>query len=188
MPKAVNNNILKGVSGKLGDNIVIRQTQLGTIVANKPKRTKPPTEDQVKVRDKFSDAAYYAREEVKVPESLAMYQAAVSPKLRSPYSVAIADYLSAPRVRGIDSRGYRGAVGDLITVRASDDFKVMSVMVVIKSATGEELERGEATFRGGSHPDWTYATTVANASLKDSTITAIAKDLPGNEGTLTVTL
>lgn len=188
MPKAVNNNVLNGVSGKLGNNIVIRQTKLGTIVANKPKRQKPPTADQVKVRDKFSDAAYYAREEVKVPESLAMYKAAVSARLKSPYAVAIADYLSPPRVRSIGSGAYRGTVGDVIKVRASDDFKVASVMVIIKSATGEELERGEATFRGGSQPDWTYATTVPNASLKDSTITAIAKDLPGNEGSLTVTL
>ena len=58
MPKAVNNNVLNGVSGKPGNNIVIRQTKLGTIVANKLKRQKPPSEDHVKVRDKFSDAAY----------------------------------------------------------------------------------------------------------------------------------
>lgn len=188
MPKAVNNNVLNGVSGKLGNNIVIRQTKLGTIVANKPNRQKPPSENQVKVRDKFSDAAYYAREEIKVPESLDQYKAAVTARLRSPYAVAIADFLSPPRVRLIDSGAYRGTVGDVIKVRASDDFKVMSVMVIIKSDTGEELERGEATFRGGSQPDWTYAVTVANATLKDCTITAIAKDLPGNEGTLTVTL
>ena len=42
MPKAVNNNVLNGVSGKLGNNIVIRQTKLGTIVANKPKDKNHP--------------------------------------------------------------------------------------------------------------------------------------------------
>ncbi len=58
MPKAVNNNVMNGVSGKPGNNIVIRQTNLGTVMANKPKRPKAPSVDQIKVRDRFFDAAY----------------------------------------------------------------------------------------------------------------------------------
>ncbi|MEJ1241887.1 hypothetical protein WBG78_27320 [Chryseolinea sp. T2] len=190
MPKAVNNNVLNGVSGKLGNNIVIRQSKLGTVVANKPKKTtKPPSATQLAVRDKFSDAAYYAREQMKVPEALAMYQAAITPRLTSPYSVAISDFLTKPRIRGIDARQYRGAVGDVIKARASDDFRVASVWIVIKSATGSELESGEASLVAGSlQPEWVYTAKVVNASLAGTSITATAKDIPGNEVSDTVTV
>lgn len=187
MPKVENNNLLKGVSGLLGDNFVIRQTPLGTILANKPKKSRVTTDEQRAVRNRFSYAAYYAREQMK-REAREMYRAAVTPRLSSPYKVAMSDFLSVPKIDLVDVRGYRGAVGDVITVRAWDDFRVTSVSVVIKSASGEELEHGEAVFSTGLQPEWLYTVTTANASLEGTTITATAKDIPGNETVRAITL
>ena len=48
MPKAVNNNVVSGVSEKPGNNIVICQTKLGAVVANKPS----DKNHQVRIRSK----------------------------------------------------------------------------------------------------------------------------------------
>lgn len=188
MPKVSNNNLLHGVSGKLGNNIVFRQSARGTVVANKPKKSKKISAAQVAVLDRFSDASYYASEQMKRPEAEALYKSAVTVKLNSGYLVAMTDYLTAPRITAIHTAEYQGAVGDVIKVRASDDFRVMFVTVVIRSATGEQLERGEATFPGDVHPDWVYTVKTVNPLLAGSTITVIAKDLPGNAVSQMVTL
>jgi hypothetical protein len=187
MPKVENNNLLHGVSGKLGNNVVYRQTARGIVMANKPKKQRSSTEEQIAVRNRFSYAAYYAREQMK-REAGAMYQAAVSARLNSGYAVAISDYLSVPRIDSIDADGYRGIAGDVIKVRAWDDFKVVSLTVVIASESGEELERGEATFSTDVQPDWIYTVQTANPLRAGTTVTAIAKDLPGNATSRTLTL
>lgn len=188
MPRVVNNNLLAGVSGKLGDNIVIRQSARGIVMANKPKKSKKLSESQLAIRDRFSEAAFYAREQMKRAEAAAMYKSAVTPKLNSAYLVAMADYLSVPRVTAFNTSGYRGAIGDLIKVRASDDFRVMSVSLIIQSASGEELERGEAVFTTGVILDWNYTTKVANPSLAGTIVTVIVTDLPGNSVSKVYTL
>lgn len=187
MPKVENNNLLHGVSGKLGNNVVYRQTARGVVMANKPKKAKSSTEEQVAVRNRFTYAAYYAREQMK-RDAGAMYQAAVSARLNSGYAVAMSDYLSVPRIDSIDADGYRGTAGDVIKVRAWDDFKVEGVTVVIESESGEELERGEATFSTDVKPDWLYTVRTPNPQRAGTTVTAIARDIPGNATSRTLTL
>ncbi|MEJ1242225.1 hypothetical protein WBG78_29015 [Chryseolinea sp. T2] len=190
MPRVVNNNILAGVSGKLGNNIVIRQSARGIVMANKPKkRSTAVTESQLVVRDRFQEASFYAREQTSRPESLAIYKTGVTLKLNSAYLVAVSDYLKKPRITAFNASAYSGAVGDLIKVRASDDFRVVSVTLVITAASGEVLERGEAVFTSlGGLMDWIYTTKVANPSVAGTTIAVIATDLPGNETSKTYTL
>jgi hypothetical protein len=187
MPKVENNNLLHGVSGKLGNNIVIRQSARGTVMANKPKKAKSSSEDQIAVRNRFSYAAYYAREQMK-RDAKALYEAAISARLNSGYAVAMSDYLTVPRIDIMDTDGYHGSVGDVIKVRAWDDFKVKSLTVVIKGPNGEELERGDAIFSTDVDPDWIYTVRTANPTLAGSSITAIAKDIPGNAATKTLML
>jgi hypothetical protein len=187
MPKVENNNLLHGVSGKLGNNFVIRQSAQGTVISNKPKRPEKSSEEQIFVRNRFSYASYYAREQMK-REAGALYQAAITAKLNSGYAVAMSDYLKVPRIDLIDADGYHGSVGDVIKVRAWDDFKVVSVTLVIKGPSGEELERGEATFSTELQPEWLYTAKTAFAKSAGTTVTAIAKDLPGNATSRTLTL
>ncbi|MEO5980003.1 MAG: hypothetical protein ABIS36_23250 [Chryseolinea sp.] len=180
MSKIENNPLFKGVSGKLGDVIVIRQSQRGIVMANKPRKAKTVTESQLARRSTFQDASHYALRQLAKPEARALYESRVNIYKNSAYLVAISDYLSLPKVQLIDTESYTGAVGQSINVKATDDFQVTTVSVVIKSASGVELERGQATLSIDLRDQWVYTTTAVNATLVGSTVTASATDLAGN--------
>ena len=95
--------------------------------------------------------------------------------------------MSPPVVSIIDTRNYSGASGGRITVRAVDDFRVTAVQVEIYAVNGTLLEKGNAEQQVNGI-DWTYTATQVNNLLTGSKIKAIATDVPGNEGTLELTL
>ena len=69
----------------------------------------------------------------------------------------------------------------------TDDFKVVSVNVRIENSNGNLIEEGSASLL----PDglnWMYVSTVANTSVAGTTISFIAKDLPGHSFTKLKTL
>ena len=98
--------------------------------------------------------------------------------------------MSPPIVKRIDTRHYKGAGGDRIVTRAVDDFRVTGVRVEIYATDGTLLEAGNAV-QDLNGIDWTYTATRPNpapAGLAGCKIKAIASDVPGNEGSLEVTL
>ena len=95
--------------------------------------------------------------------------------------------MALPVVKKFDTGKYTGAGGSLITVRAVDDFRVTGVQVEIYTAGGTLLEKGNAVQQVNG-VDWDYTATQANSPLTGSKIKAIATDVPGNEGTLELTL
>ena len=95
--------------------------------------------------------------------------------------------MSSPVVKSIGTGNYTGVIGSLIAVRAVDDFRVTGVQVEIYTASGALLEKGNAVQQVNG-VDWTYSATQANSPLTGSKIKAIATDVPGNEGTLDLTL
>jgi hypothetical protein len=97
----------------------------------------------------------------------------------------MADYLTSPTVESIDLSKYKGAINDVISITAIDDFKVTKVEVVILSAAGQQLEAGTAIQDKFDGTKWRYTATVANALLAGTQVTVTAYDTPGNEGSLT---
>ena len=95
--------------------------------------------------------------------------------------------MSPPVVKYHQQSAYSGVVGSTISIRAIDDFRVTGVRVQIFTAGGALLEQGNAVQQNNGI-DWTYTATQANSPLTGSKISAIASDVPGNEGTLQVTL
>lgn len=175
------------VSGMLGERVTVRKVNRRIVVTNRPKRVMgPPSKPQEAVQRKFTKATQYASVQMDDPEAKALYASRVTGKLKTPFFVALADYLRAPIVEQIQTRDYAGAIGDVIKVSAFDDFMVTRVMVYIITGDGNLLEKGEATLEPGY--DWTYTATVENPSLLGTTIRAIAFDRPGNEGALEVTI
>ncbi len=77
--------------------------------------------------------------------ALKLYTTGITPKKKSAYMVALNDHLTSPVVESINAIKYCGAIGDLIVVRASDDFMVASVTVTITDAAGGIIEQGEAS-------------------------------------------
>ena len=188
MSKSRDNVLTKTYSGKFGDQIVYRVCEEGeSVMAKPPKRSKRPiTEAQADLRDKFKLAIEWAQVALSDPDMLAQYEAMVKGR-RTPYVLAIRNFMRPPRVTEINTTEYSGVIGSTITVTAKDDFKILGVKVRIKDSTGTLIEEGNCV-RSLATGFWTYTATVAVANLTGVVVTAIAKDYPEHTGTLSVTL
>jgi hypothetical protein len=175
-----NNPLLKGASGMLGNVVVYREVRGKVIMCNRPKKSGKLTAHQEETRSRFLRGVQYARKQLATAETKAEYAAGITDSKHSAYLVALTDYLNAPTVSAVDISRYRGVVGDIIAVRASDDFKVASVQVIIRNSANEILEQGNAVLQEDSFDDWQYKAIVANATLSGTKIEVKAIDKPGN--------
>jgi hypothetical protein len=182
-------------SGMLGESATIRNVQGKLVVKSRPRRvlghvTLSPKDSSKKdaAKARFQEAAQYGRQQVSLPESKDLYAQRITDKKRTAFAVAMTDYLIAPKVHAIDSVGYHGAIGDTITVKATDDFMVTNVKIVITNAAGALIEEGEAGPDAKKINLWAYKATAANPILTGTKIRAIAYDRPGNTGTAEVVL
>ncbi len=175
MAKVRNNIVIHGLSGTIGDQLVIRQDKAGrTIVAaapgDDPNRTFTPAQQEQ--HEKFREAASYAKGAKNDP--LYVEKAKGTPQI--PQNVAMADWFHAPEITEVDASNWHGAAGQPIRVRAEDDVQVTQVNVVITDAAGIVLEQGAAVQAGDNW--WTYTTTATAAD--GARIVASARDLPGH--------
>ena len=184
-----NNSVITGkFRGSLGKELVFREWEGKTIVAKAPKaRTGEISPAQAQTQEKFLIASKYANAIVKGTDQgiRDAYTAALRPR-QNLYSRAVEDFMTSPIVKTIGTGNYAGAVGDKISIRAVDDFRVTGVQIEIYAASGTLLEKGSAVQQTNGI-DWTYTVTQANSPLTGSKIKATATDVPGNEGTLELT-
>jgi hypothetical protein len=99
--------------------------------------------------------------------------------------VAVSDYLHAPKIHEIQAENYSGEPGEIIRIRATDDFMVASVSVTITGGDNHVIEEGEAQPRG-KRGLWRMTTTVRNTNVPGTVITVVAKDMAGNETSASV--
>lgn len=185
-----NNSVITGkLSGMLGKELVFRNWEGKTVVAKAPKARKGlPSAPQAQTQERFQLASVYGKSVINGTDQgiRDAYTAALKPR-QNLYSRAIADYMSPPVVKSIDTNSYTGVAGSTIIVRAMDDFRVTGVQVQIFAASGAFLEQGNAV-QLTNGLDWIYTATQANSPLTGSKISAIASDVPGNKGKLQITL
>ena len=183
-----NNSLTTGkFQGTLGKELVFREWEGKTVVAKAPKsRSGDPTAKQAVIQEKFLLASRYAKAILSnADQSYAEAYANAVRRRQTVYCRAVEDFLSSPVVKMIDTRHYKGVVGDKIITRALDDFRVTGVHVEIYAPDGSLIESGDAK-QNIYGIDWTYFATKVNNLLVGSTIKAIAFDIPGNEGMLEV--
>jgi hypothetical protein len=189
MAHAKNSVITGKLSGILGKELVFRDWEGKTVVAKAPKaRTGEPSPGQAQNQEKFLLASRYGLA-VKDGQDQGIkdaYKARLRPR-QNLYARAVEDFMSPPEVKTIDTKSYTSVAGSTLTIRAVDDFRVTGVLVEIYSASGALLEKGNAVQQNNG-VDWTYTATQANSPLAGSKINAIATDVPGNQGTLQITL
>ncbi|MCG2613744.1 hypothetical protein LZZ85_05610 [Terrimonas sp. NA20] len=187
MANSTNSIITGKFRGMLGKEVVFREWDGKTIVAKAPRPRKgSPTPEQIEQQDRFLIASKYAKAVTDNPDQAMAeaYATALRPR-QNVYSRALEDCLKAPVVKKISTNLYTGNAGDKITIRAVDDYRVVTVWVQIFAANGSLLERGAAV-QNTNGLDWSYTTTQANNSLAGTKIIALATDVPGNEGSLEV--
>ena len=133
-------------------------------------------------RQRVQQAAFYAHDVRNDPERKAAYGKHTDEILRSPYAVAVADYLNAPNITNVDFTSYRGQVGDVIVVKATDDFALHHVHILIQNPDGSIVEEGDVMAEADG-TTFRYVATAKNDSLVGDKITVTATDHPGNETT-----
>ena len=180
MARIRNVSILKGAASKRA-RAVVAKTWMDLVTA-KPRKRKRSSDKQEENNQIFKEATQYAKIQMKNPEAKAAYAKGITPKKNAAFRVALSDYLNAPVVHYIKAPGYTGAIGDTISIKATDDFKVTAVHLSIISASGKLLERGDAVQQLRKRHMWKYATTVANPDAPGTKIKVIAYDRPRNEG------
>ena len=175
MAKVRNNIVIRGLSGSLGDQLVIKQDRTGrTIVSVKPVFDEDRTfsESQIAQQEAFREATAYAKSK----KDEAVYQAKVAAGAYSTYNVAVADWFHPPEIIEVDLSAWNGGVGEVIRIKAVDDVQVTRVTVVITDEADAVIEQGEAEQAEGLW--WDY-TTTAEASGNPKVLVS-ARDLPGH--------
>lgn len=167
--------------------MLLRSRRKNTVLTIEPvKNSKTCTENQEKIRERFRTGASWAKDILKNPDLYELYLSK-SRDGKTPYTVALTDYLRPPKILLIDTANYTGAEGDEVIVSAVDDVKVMQVEVAITGANGVQVENGVCT-RSQFGNFWTYVATAGVETTAGLTITARATDIPGNKAEAHVTL
>lgn len=181
MAKVSNNIIMQGLSGSLGNQLVIRQGKGGqTIVATMPTTGRNFNAAQQAQHEAFRHAIAYAKSAKEVPTYLTKAQGTTM----SAFNAAVADWFNKPQVLEINTANWTGTAGQTIRVKAQDDTQVAKVHVQIVDTDGSIYEEGEAVQADGLW--WEYTTTTnVEGNPSAATVKATAHDLPGNTHLLT---
>jgi len=178
MAKIKNDKCLLGpISGRIG-NLVFRRGKDQTIVSTRPKFTKPPSKKQLTQRERFKEAATYAKIATDQDSpTREVYEEVAKRKGNYAYLMAVSDWFHPPEIEEVDLSEYHGKKGDLISIEAYDRVMVKRVSVSILDEEGNEVETGEAQSPNGWM--WNYTATVA-VGTGEVSVVVTAEDLPGN--------
>lgn len=188
MAKVINNPLLKGVKGSIGKTIYVRLIGNKETICNMPDSRAGNSEKQEKQISRFKRAQHYAKVITGRPQMKEVYAKGIDSRRPSAYHVAASDYLNAPVIHYVKLDEYKGAVGDVLRIKAVDDFQVMEVEVRILDAKGTLLETGKAECYRRKAFMWLYKTTVAHPNQEGLVIQVSATDRPGNKTTKKLTL
>lgn len=187
MARVVDNILLKGVKGMLGSMLVFRQIKGETIISSRPKKPSSQTPRQLKWQEQFRKATQYAKSAMADASLKEQYAAGLSPRCSSAYQVAVADYLNSPTITQVIVHPHPITAQKIITIYASDDFRVAEVTVSIHTADGEVQEEGRAT-PTATDGIWEYMVSSTTFPLEEMLATVAAVDLPQNRTSRTVSL
>jgi hypothetical protein len=168
---------VSAISGSIGD---LTYVPLGgrQILRRKPRRIRRSAGQNLQP-NRVRAAAKYWRSVLKDAELKAFYFGLPHVPSLGAYQHALRDFMHPPVVHEIDPAGYTGQIGGEIRVQASDDTGVLQVQVSISDMNAQLLEQGEAELRDGV---WIYASQKRIPAGQTVTISATAKDRPGNSG------
>jgi len=174
MGKIVDNRITSSFSGQLSEDVVFRQIGNKAFFARKGVNTKPSTVAQCGNRDLFATAQNYAERMLDKPQYSEWYSIVAKVNgLRSAQIAAVKDFMSKPEIDSINTRSYRGTVGDVILMKPKMLLKIEKMNVTLYRADGTLLESGEAT---KSELNWKYHASVSNAQAEGSRVVVVAYD------------
>jgi len=175
------------VHGHVG-TFIYKEQQGRNILAKKPDRVhQPNTPAQQAVRDKFGQAATYAKSALADPQVKPVYVAKARADRSNPFAEAVKDWLTPPVVDEIVLTSYHKQVGDVIVIKAHDDTEVVRAEVTLQDGNNNTLESGSAAWDAASG-SWKYTATVDATTAATVTVTASVYDRPNHAGGKTATV
>jgi len=165
MAKVRNNIFVRGLTGKLGDQVVFRTLRDGsTIVCNKPDfSNRKLSKDQKQHHKRFQAASAYAKS---ASRSNPIYAQLAVGTLKNAYNVALGDWFHPPVIHHLERKGKS------LRIQVTDDVMVAGVQVMVLDEKGKTVEKGEGIKGKGDW--WEYVPTA------EGKVVVEARDLAGN--------
>ena len=165
MAKVHNNIFVRGLSGKLAGQFVLRTLRDGrTVVCKIPDfSNRKLSKDQKNHHKRFRAASAYAKS---ASRSNPIYAQVAAGTMKNAYNVALGDWFHPPVIHAVERRG------EVVRVQATDDVRVASVRVVVLDEKEKMLEKGEGI--RGKENWWQYALTA------EGKVVIEVRDLAGN--------
>jgi len=178
MAQVKKNFIIKGLSGRIGKNMVFKNYGSKTVVSAYPDMSKVKlSAKQKKENKRFKEAMTYARSQMSDPDSKSAYKSKTT-GLQKPHNLAIADFYNPPVIGHVDVSIAKTGQADRIFIDATDDFMVVRVEVGITGEEGLPIETGQAMQI--NEGKWLYVVQGVYPSVEGLSITVRAWDKPGN--------
>jgi hypothetical protein len=178
MQKVKFNKLIDNISGRVGD-LIFYQADGQNLSRTVPQATlEERSVKQEANSGRFTAAQRYAATALADPALKAAYKALCRGH-QNPRNLAIRDAMRPPVVGSIHLEGYAGKPGQVVQVKATDDFRVAEVKVTIRGPQGELIEEGLAELKSDKG-DWCYTARMEVPSGQTVSVTAAAKDNPGN--------
>jgi len=174
------NPMFEGASGQLGE-LVFREVRGKTIASRKPNYiASAPSTDQVEQRARFKEAVAFGKSVMADSSLRTLYAEMAKAKGMPIFAATVSDFFSEPVIHEIDLAAYNGQVGNVIKIRATDDFGVESVYVSLSNLqNGTAIENGAAVETAPGSGVWLYtAQSVVTAGITVN-IEVAAADRPG---------
>jgi hypothetical protein len=154
-----------------------------SLIARKPAMILNGSSQKKSMQEEVRRAVTYAEFACEEP----IYQCKAVGTSHSAYNMAVADALGGPQVLDIDIHGWNRKVGQIILIKARDNFLVLSVHLVIRR--GETIvEEGDAEQSELEGLIWRYTLQTPVERKPGLTLDASAYDLPGNVGRYSIEL
>jgi hypothetical protein len=173
--------VIDGIHGRIGDLVFRKQWGQQRVIGLPDYSGRPlPAQLEAQKSRMTSASRYWKGVKEREPLVKAAYEARAKALNKPVFAVVYGDVCQPPCVQEIDLGAFSGRAGQVISVRAGDDFAVREVLVVIRAAGGTVLESGVAAKRESTRDWWSYETKIDLESTAGSTVEAVAVDGPGN--------
>jgi hypothetical protein len=179
MAKVKYNVVTHGMSGKVGDLLQFSQRFGKTIIGKIAARSNKASNAQELVREKFRQAAAYAKSVLEDPGLKDVYSSGATGGVTA-YNLAFRDFFVPPVIAAVNASAYDGSIGSLITITATDDTKVVEVKVQIFDSNDNKLEEGTATQQGDGET-WIYTATTFNREFRHGPGFAVNRSMVASE-------
>jgi hypothetical protein len=177
---------IAGFSGAMDEMVFKDYKKKGKTVVHMKKHHEP-TEAQLLVRERLSEAPLYAKAALEDPTKREFYQMVAREKDTPAFQVAVGDYMSKPVIKSVTLSDYRGQVGERIQIRAEQYIGLASVDVELFGMEGTLLENGRAFEAATRTGLWIYMGQTNIPVETQITIRVSGVDHNGKKAQLTET-